>query len=229
VIGERRPLDIPARPCDPARDSEGGMDGSGMGRAVVVDCETTGLSPRTGDRMVSLAAIETVGGLPTGRALHLVFNPGRPSHPSARRVHGLSDGFLSHQPRFAEHAAQVEAFIAGDPLVGHNLRFDVGFLNAELARAGREAWGGRAICTLDRFKRRFPGGRASLDHACGMFGIDVSARARHHGAFIDAALACGLYQLLVAGLAAPCLPPLDRPPENAVAPPSARARRRAAA
>ncbi len=61
-----------------------------------------------------------------------------------------------------------------------------------------------------------------------MFGIDVAARARHHGALIDAALACGLYQLLVLGHAAAELPPFDREPLNYVAPPAKRTRRRAA-
>ncbi|WP_188312122.1 exonuclease domain-containing protein [Salinarimonas soli] len=204
-------------------------DEAGPVRAVVVDCETTGLSHAGGDRMVSFAAIEIVGHAPTGRALHLLFNPGRPSHWAARKVHGLSDDLLSHQPAFADHAEEIAAFVGDDALVGHNLRFDVAFLNAEFAHAGRGAWAGRRICTLERFKSRFPGQRASLDHACGMFGIDVSARARHHGAFIDAALACGLYQVLVAGMEAPRLPFLDVPPANYVAPPpSKRARRRAA-
>lgn len=200
------------------------------GRAVVIDCETTGLSPAAGDRMVSFAAIEVVDALPTGRALHFLFNPGRPSHWAARKVHGLSNGLLACQPAFADHADEIVAFVAGAPLVGHNLRFDVRFLNGELAGAGRETWAGRSVCTLERFKARFPGQRASLDHACGMFGIDVSARARRHGAFLDAALTCGLYQVLVAGQAAPLLPPLDLPPLNYVAPPpSRRAHRRAAA
>ena len=205
-------------------------EAAGFGRAVVIDCETTGLSHAGGDRMVSFAAIEIVDNAPTGRALHLLFNPGRRSHWAARKVHGLSDDLLSHQPAFADHAAEIADFVGDDALIGHNLRFDVSFLNAEFGHAGRGSWGGRRICTLERYKSRFPGQRASLDHACGAFGIDVSARARHHGAFIDAALACGLYQLLIAGLAAPRLPPLDVPPGNYVAPPpSRRARRRAAA
>ncbi|HYF55757.1 MAG TPA: exonuclease domain-containing protein [Salinarimonas sp.] len=201
--------------------------GPSPARAVVIDCETTGLSPAAGDRMVSFAAIEVVGDLPTGRALHLLFNPGRPSHWAARKVHGLSDSLLACQPAFGAHAGEIAEFIGGDALIGHNLRFDVAFLNAELGIAGRGGWNGRRICTLERFRGRYPGHRGSLDHACGMFGIDISARARHHGAFIDAALACGLYQVLVAGRPAPLLPALDHPPANYVAPPpSKRARRR---
>jgi len=202
---------------------------SGAARAVVIDCETTGLSHAGGDRMVSLAAIEIVDDLPTGRALHLLFNPGRPSHWAARKVHGLSDGLLAHQPAFADHAVEIADFVGDAALIGHNLRFDVAFLNAEYRHAGRGPWDGRRICTLERFKSRYPGHRGSLDHACGMFGIDVSARARFHGAFIDAALACGLYQVLVAGRAAPFLPPLDVPPANYVAPPPSKSARRRAA
>jgi len=61
-------------------------------QAIVFDTETTGVS--RADRVVSLAAIPLDAGLqPSGPGVHLVFNPGRPSHPMARATHGLADAF----------------------------------------------------------------------------------------------------------------------------------------
>ena len=59
-------------------------------------------------------------------------------------VHGLSVEFLKDKPRFAEIADDLLAFIGDAPLVAHNASFDLGFLNAELERAGNRSGGARA-------------------------------------------------------------------------------------
>lgn len=162
-------------------------------RVVVIDCETTGLSAAHGHRMVSFAAIALPrpgAGTPAG--LHLAFNPGRRSDPQAARVHGLRDDFLSRQPRFADHAAAIAEFLAGALLVAHNAAFDAGFLQHELARAGIPQQH-RYYCTMREFRRQHPTHRATLDDAARLYGLDVSARQRHHGAFVDAWIACQLY------------------------------------
>jgi DNA polymerase III subunit epsilon len=169
------------------------------GRAIVIDSETTGLSPASGERMVSFGAIELIDGQPRGAYMHLLFNPGRKSHFAARKVHGLCDMMLSRQPRFSEHAAGLAEFLGNDPLIGHNVAFDIRFLAAEFGHAGFRAPAGVPVCTMGEYKARRKAGRASLDMACASFGIDVSARAVHHGALIDADLASVLYQRLVLG------------------------------
>jgi len=168
-------------------------------RAIVIDSETTGLSPVSGDRMVSFGAIELLDGRPSGAFVHLLFNPGRKSHFAARRVHGLCDDMLARQPTFSQHARGLAEFLADDPLIGHNVAFDIRFLAAEFEGAGMSASLGSPVCTMGEFKARRQRGRASLDLACASFGIDVSARAVHHGALIDADLASILYQRLVLG------------------------------
>lgn len=169
-------------------------------RAIVIDSETTGLSPAAGERMVSFGAIELIDGRPSGAYMHLLFNPGRNSHFAARKVHGLCDIMLSRQPQFSEHAAGLAEFLGDDPLIGHNVAFDIRFLIAEFGHAGRSHSVGAPICTMGEFRaRRNERGRASLDMACASFGIDCSARAVHHGALIDADLASILYQRLVLG------------------------------
>ena len=72
-----------------------------MSRQIVLDTETTGLSPETGDRVIELGCVELVNRKLTGNNLHLYFNPERDSHPDALRVHGLTTEFLSDKPKFA--------------------------------------------------------------------------------------------------------------------------------
>lgn len=166
-------------------------------RIVVIDCETTGFSPAHGHRMVSFAAIALPrpgAGTPAG--LHLVFNPERRCDPGATKVHGLSDGFLRHQPRFADHAGQIRDFLADAMLVAHNAPFDAGFLDAEMTRAGLGGTARRYWCTLQAFRARFPGRPAKLDQAARLFGLDVSARQIHHGAYVDAWIAGQLFRRL---------------------------------
>ena len=149
--------------------------------------------------MVSFAAIETFGGKPSGRGLYLIFNPGRKCHPAAQRVHGLSDHLLSFQPPFADHAREVREFVSNATLVGHNVRFDIGFLSAEFALCGMPDVNNPHVCTMQAFRRRFPGNRASLDSACTVLEMDTHARAAHHGAWVDASLALAVFQVIVLG------------------------------
>lgn len=163
------------------------------GRCVVIDCETTGLSPAQGDRMVSFAAIELADGEATGKALSLVFNPGRKCSAGARRVHGLSDAFLAKQDEFARHAADIADFIGGTPVVAHNASFDMGFLRSEMNLANTRYKNENSVCTMWMFRNRFPGLTSSLDACCQHYGLDNACRQEHHGAFIDAALAAALF------------------------------------
>ena len=106
-------------------------------REVIFDTETTGLDPRTGDRMVEIGCVEMVGRVETGRTYHAYFNPERDMPVEAERVHGLSAAFLATKPRFAESADSLLDFLGDAPLVAHNAGFDFGFLNSELERIGR--------------------------------------------------------------------------------------------
>ncbi len=79
--------------------------GSQMKREIVLDTETTGLSPLTGDRIVEIGCVELINHIPTGRHFHRYINPERSMPEEAFRVHGLSDEFLADKPLFAEIAA----------------------------------------------------------------------------------------------------------------------------
>ncbi|MCA1654307.1 MAG: DNA polymerase III subunit epsilon [Sphingomonadales bacterium] len=154
-------------------------------REIVLDTETTGLSPAGGDRMVEIGCIEMINRCETGREFHAYFHPERPMPSEAEAVHGLSDVFLSDKPKFPERADELLVFIGDAPLIAHNAGFDFGFLNHELERCGRDpVCLSRMICTLVLARSKHPGAKHSLDALCTRFGVDRSQRIKH-GALLD--------------------------------------------
>ncbi|MDP9163954.1 MAG: DNA polymerase III subunit epsilon [Pseudomonadota bacterium] len=168
-------------------------------REIVFDTETTGLSPAGGDRIVEIGCVEMINRCETGREYHAYFHPERPMPSEAEAVHGLSERFLSDKPRFHEKADELLAFIGDAPLIAHNAGFDFGFLNAELAKCGRDPiCMSRMICTLVLARSRHPGAKHSLDALCSRFGVDRSQRVKH-GALLDAQLLAQVYVELTGG------------------------------
>lgn len=158
-----------------------------MSDAVVAfDVETTGL--RGDDRVVSLGAWRIANGGDDVKLLHLIFDPGCASHPRAAAVHGYSDWTLRHQPKFADHASEIDDFFAGARVaIAHNASFDVGFMSREFAAVGREFPVRDIRCTMTDYRRSGAPGRASLAAICESIGI--RREGQRHGALEDAWLA----------------------------------------
>nr|WP_298796705.1 DNA polymerase III subunit epsilon [uncultured Acetobacter sp.] len=170
-----------------------------MKRSILFDTETTGLDPATGDRVIEIAALELVSDLPTGRSFRVLIDPERDVPEEASRVHGFTAADLAGKPKFAEVADDFLSFIGTDQLIAHNARFDFGFMNAELKRAGRKPLDmSRMVDTLDMARERFPGMPNSLDALCRRFGIDLSARTTHN-ALLDCKLLADVYVELMGG------------------------------
>src|SRR5947208_13155829 len=168
-------------------------------REIVLDTETTGLDPYQGDRLVEIGCVELYNKIPTGQNFHCYINPERAMSASAFEVHGLSAEFLKDKPLFAEVAAEFLAFVGEAPLVAHNAAFDLGFLNAELERAGKPTLGSdRMVDTLLLARRRHPAGPNRLDDLCLRYGIDNTRRVKH-GALLDAELLAEVYLELIGG------------------------------
>lgn len=162
-------------------------------REIVFDTETTGLDPRTGDRMVEIGCIELVNLVPTGQTFHAYFNPERDMPAGAEQVHGLSAAFLADKPRFRDGVTALLDFIGDAPLIAHNAGFDFAFLNAELALCALDpVCSSRMVDTVTIAKKRHPGAKLSLDALCTRYGIDRSHRVKH-GALLDAELLAQLY------------------------------------
>ena len=168
-------------------------------REIVLDTETTGFDPESGDRIVEIGAVELKGHVPTGNTYHQYINPERSMPEGAFEVHGLGDEFLSDKPLFKTIAQAFIDFIGDAKLVIHNAAFDMKFINAELSWAGltRIEWE-RAIDTLAIARRKFPGAPASLDALCRRYGIDNSARTLH-GALLDSEILAEIYLELTGG------------------------------
>jgi len=167
-------------------------------REIVLDTETTGLDPAAGHRVVELGCVELVNLVPTGRTLHVYFNPEMIMPTGALDVHGLTDDFLADKPLFAEKAEEMLKFIEDAQLVIHNAAFDMGFLNAELARLGRVKLANSYVDTVTMARQKFPGQRVSLDALCERFNVDNSSRTKH-GALLDAELLAEVYLELSGG------------------------------
>ena len=167
-------------------------------REIVLDTETTGLDPQAGHRVVEVGCIELFNMVATGKTFHAYFNPEMVMPTGAQDVHGLSDEFLSDKPLFAERVEEFLEFIGDAQLVIHNAQFDIGFLNAELERAGKPKLLNAYVDTVSIARRRFPGQRASLDALCERFGIDNSSRTKH-GALLDSELLAEVYLELSGG------------------------------
>lgn len=168
-------------------------------REIVIDTETTGFDPETGDRIVEIGAVELMNHVPTGRTYHQYVNPERAVPAEAFEVHGLSDDFLRDQPVFRDCGHAFLDFVGDARLVIHNAEFDMRFLNAELGwiRLPLIAMD-RAVCTVTMTRRKYPGAPASLDALCRRFGIDNSARTLH-GALLDAEILAEVYLELIGG------------------------------
>jgi DNA polymerase-3 subunit epsilon len=166
-------------------------------REIVLDTETTGLDPLTGDRLVEIGCVELLNRFPTGKTFHAYFNPERDMPESALKVHGLTADFLKDQPLFAHRVGELISFLGDAQLVAHNAMFDLGFLNAELERAGQaEVSRDRMIDTLLIARRKHPGAANRLDDLCARYGVDNSRRTKH-GALLDAELLAEVYVELI--------------------------------
>lgn len=167
-------------------------------REIVLDTETTGFDPQSGDRIVEIGAVELMGHVATGKTFHEYIDPERSMPQEAFEVHGLGDDFLRGKPKFAEVGQKFLDFIGDAKLVIHNAAFDMKFLNAELKwmNLPQIPWE-QAVDTLMIARKKFPGSPASLDALCRRFGITTERDL--HGALLDSEILAEVYLELIGG------------------------------
>jgi DNA polymerase-3 subunit epsilon len=174
-------------------------------RQIVFDTETTGLEHSAGHRIIEIGCVEIVNRRLSGRKFHRYVNPEREIDPGALAVHGISLEQLKTAPKFAEIAEELLAFISGAELIIHNAPFDVGFVDAELARLPGEPRSVAALCrvldTLALARALHPGQRNSLDALCKRYSVDNSKRDLH-GALLDAGILVDVYLAMTGGQSA---------------------------
>jgi DNA polymerase-3 subunit epsilon len=181
-------------------------------REIVLDTETTGFDPESGDRIVEIGCVELNNHMPTGETYHVYINPERSMPDEAFGVHGIGPDLLEpprdaepgqvllrDKPVFAKVGQSFLDFVGDAKLVIHNAAFDMKFLNAELKWMNLPTlpWE-RAVDTLAIARKKFPGSPASLDALCRRFGIDNSNRTLH-GALLDSEILAEVYLELIGG------------------------------
>ena len=170
-------------------------------RQVVLDTETTGLEVEQNHRIIEIGCVELFNRRLTGKTFHRYLNPERDIDEGAESVHGLTREKLSKEPTFAEVQLELLEFVRDAELIIHNAPFDVGFLNAELARSESEARIEslcRVLDTLALARSMHPGQRNSLDALCKRYSVDNSHR-EYHGALLDARILAEVYLAMTGG------------------------------
>ncbi|MDB4951225.1 MAG: dnaQ [Gemmatimonadetes bacterium] len=151
---------------------------------VVVDVETTGGSPGTGDRVTEIAAVRVSRGIVTESFSSLV-NPERPIPSAIVHLTGITHEMVRGAPTFREIAHQVEAMVQGNVFVAHNAAFDWSFITAEMERAMGSTPRGRTLCTVRLARKLLPElPSRALGALAEYFGVEIES---HHRALDDAA------------------------------------------
>lgn len=173
-----------------------------MTRQIILDTETTGLSPKNGDRIIEVGCVEVINRKLTGQVFHEYINPDMEVSYGAYQVHGISTEFLQDKPRFLQIAPQLKEFLLGAELVIHNAPFDVGFLEHEFSLIDDEFQNLDQYCTildtLQLARQKHPGQKNNLDALCKRYHIDNSRRDKH-GALLDAEILAELYLMMTGG------------------------------
>ena len=170
-------------------------------RQIILDTETTGLDPAMGHRIIEIAAVEVINRKITDRHFQRYVNPEREIDEGAKKVHGITELFLSDKPKFRDVLEDFLSFISGAELIIHNAPFDLSFLNQELQFCKREnidSYINGVLDSLVMARELHPGKRNSLDALCDRYKIDTSKRSLH-GALLDSRLLAECYLAMTRG------------------------------
>ena len=121
---------------------------------IVLDFETSGLSPQYGDRAIEIGAVLIENGTVTARFQSLM-NPGFRISSYIEEYTGITNSMVQAAPPCAEVMVQFAHFIGDYPLVAHNASFDSRFLDAEFGFIGRSRNSGLA-CSMLAARRVYP-------------------------------------------------------------------------
>ncbi len=123
---------------------------------VMLDFETTGLSPAMGDRITEVAALRIVDGRVTERYVSLInCNARIPSFITS--LTGITQQMVDDAPPVRRVLPELLEFIGSDTLSAHNASFDEKFLKAEAERLGMSTAHQALVCSLKLSRRIFPG------------------------------------------------------------------------
>jgi DNA polymerase III epsilon subunit family exonuclease len=164
---------------------------------LVIDVETTGLSPARGDRVCEVGAVKVRGGEIIDSFGSLV-NPERPIAPAASAVNHISDAMVGKAPRFPLILPPLRAIMRGAVLVGYNAEFDLSFLRHEFALAGQRWDAPPVVDALSLARKLLPGVRKyPQEFVAGVVGLSFPVK---HRALEDATMTATLFTLFTSML-----------------------------
>lgn len=163
---------------------------------AVIDVETTGLYPGGNDRIVEIAIVRLAADYSIEREFNSLLNPGRDIGPSW--LHGIQMRDVLEAPEFLDIAGGVVEHLAGALIVGHNVSFDLRFLESEFGRGGIVVPNAPYVDTLSLALRMGSPSRR-LDETCAHFGIPLD---HAHSALSDARATAELFVRCVQHLGA---------------------------
>jgi len=172
-------------------------------RQIILDTETTGLSPKAGHRIIEIGCVELINRRLTGNHFHYYLNPGRAIDPGAQAVHGITAEFLADKPRFKEIVSSLLEYVQDAQIIIHNADFDLGFLDHELSLCGKqyldfEEYVSSVVCTLQMARNKHPGQKNNLDVLCKRYQVDNTHR-ELHGALLDSEILAEVYLAMTGG------------------------------
>jgi len=160
---------------------------------VILDTETTGLSPFAGSRICEIAMLRTRCGQVVDSFESLI-NPLVPISPGAEAVHGIADCMVEDAPLFREVARRALDMLSGASMVAHNARFDLGFLCAQLSPLGMKFPEMPVIDTLALARRNFDFPRNTLESVAAHLGV---AHEKAHRAMADVIITKGVFERII--------------------------------
>jgi DNA polymerase-3 subunit epsilon len=163
---------------------------------AVVDVETTGGRPDSGDRITEIAAVIVKDGA-VSEVFETLVNPERSIPPFITRLTNISWEMVREKAPFRDVCADLLRAIDGHVFVAHNAAFDWRFVSAEVARASGRELTGRRLCTVRLARRLLPQLRSrSLDYVARHYGVEIPHGMRHRAAGDALATAHCLLRLL---------------------------------
>lgn len=161
-------------------------------KKVIINTEVTGLRPKDGHKLVEIAAIEIdENDIQTGAVFHAYINPERRIPKEVTAIHGLDYKFLKNFPTFATYKDEFLRFIEGKEIIGHNIQFDMNFINNEV---GFEL-PNKVTDTLEMARKVFPAQRNNLCALSERLNIKIK-HSPYNGALLDVLYVCEVYKRL---------------------------------
>jgi len=157
---------------------------------VVLDFETTGMSPDKGDRAIEIGAVRIEQGEIVAQFEQLM-NPDCQVNAFIQNLTGINNRMLEGAPPCADVMSRFADFIEGQNLVAHNASFDKRFLDAELASIGRR-YSGEFVCSMLTARRVYP---QAPNHKLGTLIAykNLQGKGRSHRALYDAEMTAQLW------------------------------------